>query len=255
MEVADNKEVKSKKQTFLERFKAKHPEIDPNDEEGLYGGIDGDYTNSEKMEGDRKKISDLFSSDPKSAAFFTHWVKGEDPLLGLVKHFGADAIKEVLDDPKKAEEMTKANQDYLDRVTSSKKLEETYKKNLLKTNEEIDKAEQEKGYTEDQIEEAVQTITQVMEDCIMGKISVETIEMVLKAKNHDQDVDEAAKEAEVKAKNDKIDRLELKKPDLPTLSGKSNPVKAKKKMPDVGVLANYQNNESMWKGLKRFDNK
>jgi hypothetical protein len=81
----------------------------------------------------------------------------------------------------------------------------------------------------------------------MGKFSAETLRMIVKAQNHDQDVATAAEEAEIRGRNTKIDEKlrQAKKGDgTPQLAGANAP--AQPKRPDLGALDNFGDGTSIW---------
>lgn len=98
----NNTEVKSNRERYTERLKAKYPDREFADDEALFGQINNDYDGYDKeLSGYKereKALSDLFASNPQSAAFLTDWRKGEDPIIGMVRKFGDD-FKAALEDP------------------------------------------------------------------------------------------------------------------------------------------------------------
>lgn len=97
-------EVKSNRDRYSERLKAKYPDKEFADDEALFGQINDDYDGYEKELGTyrerEKALSDLFASNPRSASFLTDWRNGEDPIVGLVRKFGDD-FKAALEDPER----------------------------------------------------------------------------------------------------------------------------------------------------------
>ena len=72
-----NTTIKSNRERYEERVKSKYPDREFADEEALWGQVNDDYDGYDKEIAsyrDREKaLSDLFTSDPRSAAFLTHW--------------------------------------------------------------------------------------------------------------------------------------------------------------------------------------
>ena len=81
----NNTEVKSNRERYTERLKAKYPDREFADDEALFGQINDDYDGYDKeLSGYKereKALSDLFAGNPQSAAFLTDWRKGEDPMI------------------------------------------------------------------------------------------------------------------------------------------------------------------------------
>lgn len=256
MDKPKNQEVKTKKQLFSERLSGKYPDRDFTDEEIMYGQINDDYDSYEKeLDGYRQRESDLtgmFSSDPRSAVFLTNWRKGEDPVVQFVRQFGSE-IKDAIDDPEKLDAIASANKEYAERVAKEKELEEAYKQNLETSMADLSRMQEERGLTDEQIESAMQFVSTIANDYVMGKITPATMELAFKAMNYDTDVAEASEEGEIKGRNTKIEeRLKKEKSGdgMPAdMSGRNN---SQKKAPKpMGVLDEITG-DSIWdRGKKK----
>lgn len=233
MENNDNSQVKSKRDLLTERLRAKYPDKDFSDDEAFYGQISDDFDNlGKELDGYKqreKAFSDMFTSDPRSAAFVTSWRKGEDPTIGLIRRFGPD-IKEAIDNPDMQEEIAKANKEYVDRVTKSKSMEDEYNKNIANTLSYLEELSKDGQMKESDIDDAMELLIQIVHDGIVGKFSPETIDMAIKALHHDSDVEEAGHEGEVRGRNTKIDEklAHSKKGDgIPAIGGRNNTSKSR----------------------------
>lgn len=205
--MAENKEVRSRRDQQVERLRKKYPEKKFEDDEEIYGQISDDYDQYEQeLEGYRgreKSLSDMFAADPRSAQFLTDMHNGRDPVVGLVRNFGVE-IKDVLDDPKMQDKIAEANKEYVERVARSKKLDEEYDKNMDATLETLRQFQSERGMSDEEIDKVVDLLLGVVRDGVMGKFSRETLDMACKALNHDADVAAAGEEGEVAGRNAKI---------------------------------------------------
>ena len=71
MEDPKNEQVKSKRDSFLERLKGKYPDKQFVDEEEIYGAINDVYDNYDnelkRLKDDESKIMEMFSADPRTA--------------------------------------------------------------------------------------------------------------------------------------------------------------------------------------------
>lgn len=224
----DNQRVTSRKNKMLERLRTKYPDMDIADEEAVYGRISDDYDDYDQKMGKYKeseeKLAKLFGSDPRSARFLASWSKGGDPVVMLVKEFGKD-ILEGLEDPEKINEIAAANKEYVDRIAKDKQYEEEYNKNIEESIKGFSELQEEKGYTDDQIDEASKAFIKIAADAIKGIISKESLEMVMKALNYDEDLEDAARRGEIKGRNTKIEEnlRKMNKGDGTThMAGKNN---------------------------------
>ena len=205
--MADNNEVKSRRDQHLERLRNKYPEKKFEDDEEIYGQISDDYDQYEqelKTYQDRdNSLADMLATDPRSAQFLTDMHNGRDPVIGLVRNFGIE-IKDVLDDPEMQDKIAEANKEYVERVANSKKLDEEYDKNMDATLETLRQFQAERGMSDEQIDQVVDFLLGVVRDGVMGKFSTETLDMACKALNYDADVAAAGEEGEVAGRNAKI---------------------------------------------------
>lgn len=208
--MAENNVITSKRDAHLERMRAKYPDKKFEDDEEIYGQISDDYDQYEQsiqeLEGykiNEKAISDMLSADPRSAQFLADMHNGKDPILSLVNQFGLH-IKDILDDPEMQEAIAEENKQYVERVAKSKALDEEYEKNLETSLETLRQFQEERGMSDEQIDEVGAFAINMINDGVMGKFSRETLEMIVKALNYDGDVDSAIKEGRVAGRNDKI---------------------------------------------------
>lgn len=228
MKVSENEQGKSKKDLLRERFQSKYPEENFDDEEAYYGKILNDFTDADdkikKYQEDEKKISDMFSADPRSASVWAAWEKGEHPYVALVRIMGKDGLEAIVNDESMLEQLTQANEDYLKRVAEENKLRDEYEHNLEETLKTVDEKQEADGLSDEKMDEALNFLVGIVRDGLMGKFSADNIDMALKAINHDADVQEAAEEGEVKGRNTKIEeklRTQKESDGLPGLSGKN----------------------------------
>lgn len=205
--MADNEQFKTKREAQIERLRNKYPDKKFEDDDEIYGQIYDDYDQYDRELGeyrDREKtLSDMFSADPRSAQFLSDMHKGEDPVLGLVRNFGVE-IKDVLDNPEMQDKIAEANREYVERVAKSKELDEEYERNMAVTLETLRRYQQEHGMTDEQIDAVIDALLRIVRDGVMGKFDVDTLDMMVKAIDHDADVDIAAEEGRIAGRNDKI---------------------------------------------------
>lgn len=227
--MAEEKQVKSRRDQFGERLKKKYPDREYADDEALFGQINDDYDEYDSQLSGYKeresKLTDMFTKDPQSAQFITDMAQGKDPWVSLISRIGIDGVKDMLDDPSKMDEFAKSNKEYVDRMSKQKGLEEEWEKNMKTTLSMLEQKQQELGLTYEQIDAAADWIKEVTNDAVIGIIKPETIDMALKAINHDADIAAASEEGEIRGKNSKVE-AQLRKPKrgdgTPTLAGANN---------------------------------
>lgn len=258
--MTENATVKSNREKFTERIKNRYPDREFDDDEALFGQSNEDYDNYDKeisgYKEREKSFSDLFTSDPRSAAFLTNWRKGGNPAIELVRMFGDDFVEE-LKDPAKQEELAEASKDFAERIAKEKDFEEQYQVNINETLATLATIQEEEGKSDDEIDQAMEFLVNIMKDGILGKFSRESISMAFKALNHDANVEEAAHEGEVKGRNAKIEeklRKGSRGDGTANLDGKNGGGNGSpRQLPELGAIERYNGNKSIFErgGEKR----
>ena len=224
MEEVVNQDNRSKRELLMERLAKKYPDKDFSDDESLFGQISDDYDASdEELNGYKEregKFADLLTSDPRSASFLVDWKEGKNPLIALIERFGEEDFRDALDDPALREQLSEANQKFIERVAKEKELEEEYNSNITETLDYLDKLQEEDGLSDEEIAETVQFLANIVKDGIVGKFTPESIEMARKALHHDENVAVASEEGEVRGRNAKIEE-KLQGTDCRTLTART----------------------------------
>lgn len=265
MEQAQAQAVTSNKEKYLKRLKDKFPDKEFTDEEALYGQINDDYDDYDKQlngyKEREKSLTDLFESNPPAAAFIANWKNsGKDPFILLVEQFGDEFVKN-LDTPEGKEALAAANKEYADRVTENEKYEKEYQTNIAETIDNITKMQEEEKLSDDDVDRAMAFLIGIMRDGIVGKFAPESIKMALKAINHDADVAEADREAEVRGKNAKIEeklRKSARGDGTANLDGKNGGQGTPRERPELGALDRFGSGvQNIWErgGEKRIAQK
>lgn len=242
--MSENKQVKTNRERYNERLKAKYPDKEFADDEAVFGQINEDYEHYDQelagYQEREKSLSDLFSSNPRSAAFLTDWRKGEDPIVGMIRKYGDD-FKSALDDPEKQEALAAASKEYAERIAQEKDFEEQYQKNISESLTTIENLQKEEGIDDTEIDNIMEFLIGIMKDAILGKFSKESVLMARNALNHDADVAIANHEGEVRGKNTKIKenlRKSKQSDGMPVLNGQNGGVSERRKPKTMFDLAN-----------------
>lgn len=260
MAEVENQQVKTKREAMLERLKGRNPDIDLADDEAVYGAISDDYDNYDSelnsYKEREKAIIDMFDADPRSASFFSSWRNGDDPVMVLIRQFGTD-IKDIIDDPVRQEQIAAANEDFVKRVAKEKELDDLYQQNISQSLQTIDELQEKNNLTDEQVDEAMTLILKIVYDAIIGKFTPETIDIAMKAINHDLDVANAEHVGEVRGKNAKIDerlRKMGKGDGISALGGKNGGGGSPRRQRNMGALDNFgEGAQTIWErgGEKR----
>lgn len=250
--MAVNKEVKkSNRELMLDRLRNKHPEGQYDDDEAVYSQINGDYdaydTELSGYKEREKKLSDLFSSDPRSASFLTRWASGQNPVIELVKTYGDDFV-DWMQDPEHQEEVAAATKEYAERIAKEDGYEAEWQKNIDESADNLEKLKEEDGLSDEEADEALKFLITIYSEGLLGKFSKESLRMALKAIHHDADVEDASNEGEVRGRNANIkSKLRKMKGDgVANLGGKNGGTGVPPRdLPELGAL-NNMGNASIW---------
>lgn len=240
------------RQRMLDRMGEKYPDRQFTDDEELFGQINDDYDNyDQELNGYKERegtFADMFTADPRSARLMMEWRNGGDPAVELVRIYGDD-ILEAVNDPDKQEEIKEANREFAERVAKEKDYEQQYEHNLQESLATLSDLQQSKGYSDEQIDSAMELIMQIAKDAMLGRFTPETLDMAFKALNYDGDVANAGFEGEVRGRNAKVDtqlKLRGRGDGTPQLDG-SNNRPAPRNLPDMGALERFDGtSKNIW---------
>ncbi len=197
----------SKRDRHIGRLRERYPDKKFEDDEEIYGQIGEDYDNYENeiagYKESEKKMSDMFSADPRSAQFLAEWSRGENPFLSLLKYFGPD-IKEVLEDEGKMKEVSEAWAKDQERIAKSKQLDDEYAKNMEASLQAMDEFKQERGLSDEQCDEMIVALFKIVQNGVIGIFDKSCFEFALNSINHDSDVATAQEEGVVAGKNQRV---------------------------------------------------
>ena len=219
----------TKREMTIARLLRLHPDGKWDDDEALYSQIGDDYDAYDRRirgyQDNEKKMTDLFVKDPKSAQFLVDMANGKDPWLAVINRLGIEGITDLINDPEKQEAYAEANKKYVERLAKERELETTYDRNIDGSIVTIDRMQKARGLTDEQMDAAFNLVYRIANEAILGKYTEETMDLALKAVNHDADVTNAAEEARVRGRNERIEER-LRKPragdGTPQLGGSHN---------------------------------
>lgn len=223
MATTDNQTFGPNKQKFRDNFASNYPDIDMEDEEAYFGALNDENEknsqNSQRLkeyEDSEKRLGEAFDTDPRTAGLFLELTKeGGKPLDYLIEHYGSD-FANLINDPENdefREKLAKKQQEELKRIADSEQLEKESADNLETSLDALTEAGQELGLSDEQLAEVFTKFMDFTEDLIKDKVSKEWWLIIAKGLSHDDDVEKASFEGEVKGKNAKIkEKLDREKP-------------------------------------------
>ncbi|MBD5252730.1 MAG: hypothetical protein HDS51_00660 [Barnesiella sp.] len=227
--MTESQTVKSKRAQVSDRLQKKYPDREWADDEALFGQINDDYDEYENTLKEKtaaeERLGGMFSQYPQSARFITDMANGVNPWVAMVEELGMDGITDIFENPEYKEELARAQEEHMKRLTKSHELEEEYSKNLDESLNVMKGAQEELGLSDEQIDSAVDLLMEIANDAIVGKFSRNSLELALKALNHDADIESARAEGRVGGLNEKIEaklRKSRSGDGVPALAGSHN---------------------------------
>ena len=223
---------KSKKDTFRERFSKRYPEVNLEDEESYYDGVNRMFDEYEGYEGNSKKMRERMSKSPAFAEMIIDSQKQDDfdPVVWMVENKGLD-LKALGEDPEYSKRLASAHELYLKKLAKADEIEKQMQENMPASVDAIRAKAQEMGLTDEQAEETIGRMYQVMDDLIVGKIDPSLFEMMAKGMNYDTAVAEAKDEGVAQGLSAKVeDKLRNLNSSQPKPRGQQSAVTERKEV-------------------------
>lgn len=211
--------VKSGKDTFMERFGKRFPDVQADDEEAYYGALNGEFDRIDKSDAAQKELGEVLAHDPRSAGFLMVMKNGGNPVEYLIEQYG-DEFRQALNDEDKAKEFSAAFAKYADRQADSERLRAEAESNMQKMVDALDEAQKDGSFTDEDAVKAFEYLYAdggLFERILVNDVRKEDWMMLMKADNYDRmkqegevRAEEARHEGEVAGRNANID-LQKKK--------------------------------------------
>lgn len=217
----------SKRDQWNSRYKQRFaPGAETVDYEGdeYYDNLTKMADEYDRMEGNERQMNDLLAANPSFEGMIRDAKEGKSFFSSLVERVGVDRLKEALEDPAVAEEVSKADDAFKQRVMQESEDEAASQRNMEETTANLQQYAQEHNLTDEQVNQVIIDCTDFAKDVFSGLFRPELIDMVFKARNYDNDVQAAEETGRVQGRNENIQaQLERSsdQPDLPPNIGQS----------------------------------
>jgi hypothetical protein len=137
------------------------------------------------------------------AGLFSDVINGTSPEIAFIQRFG-EGVLAAKDDPDMAEEFVKAQQVYMDKLSSSKKIEQEQEENMNNSLQVLQSFIQDKGMSDEEGEGFFDKIIKAVDDVFMSRWTPELLEIFYKGLNYETDVKDAIEMGRVEGRNEKI---------------------------------------------------
>lgn len=198
--------LKSKKDTFRERFASRYPSLNMDDEEEYYGRMGQLLDEFEGYEGNSRKMRESMSKSPVFAELMVAARDQDDfdPIVWMVQNKGLD-LQALANDPEYSGKLADAHNSYLEKLAKQDEIEKQMAENMPASVEAVRAKAAEMGLSEQQAEEVIGNLYKIMDDLIVGKIDPAYFEMVAKGMNYNSAVETAREEGVATGLNTKVE--------------------------------------------------
>lgn len=246
--------AKSKRDTYLEGFRKKHPDWQDDDEEGFYGALaDDDAAREEEMNGYKSReeeLSTALSGSPLNSALFLDAVNGKPIPLSILERY-PDEVKAWMDDPENKDAIEQAFQGLADRMAKNKELDAEAEKNLEETNAMIDQMISDGELaSEDEANACVELLGKIAVGMTVNHLEKDWLIAAKKALNHDADVEKARTEGEIEGRNAKIEAKRTSATKGAANHANLGTSNAGQRLSARETNAATSNQKGMWDGMK-----
>lgn len=221
-------QAETARQKAMRRARDRKPdrEFADDDDEALYGAMmDDSDEDARELEGLRKRRDDMnqfLKTDGRSAEFLSTWNRTGSPTPALVRQYGKDVVAD-LTNPEIQDAIETENQEYLKRMAENEELDRLYDENVVASREIVNKLKESGQYSEEDVDKAVESLTQKFLDWLVGKVSEEAIVAEIKASGYDAATEQAMRNGRVQGRNENIkkefDRRARRGDGVPSLEG------------------------------------
>lgn len=216
--MAENAQTaKSKRDTFRESHAKRHPELNMDDEEAMYGSIAEDYGNydnqiaeltesNNKYKKDQDDFIAAMASGEDNGAYIDGMMNGRDMWDTAIGIHGYDGLLEYLNNPETREKYKNAEERHKKQIEDNKAFKKEREANAAKTDEEISAAIEAGEFTEQDYNDAIDGLLDIADGISLNVVKPEWVKMWISAKNHDNDVDAAREEGRMDGLNQGIEK-------------------------------------------------
>lgn len=186
------------------RMRARHADASYDTDDDLYDALYADMDDSDHLRQREQEFTDILGANPQAGEFFAAVSEGKSPVAMLVESMGTQAVKDYLDSKDNAEELARAQQQYLSQVKKGEDFRQQYEENVKKSLAADDAAVKDGTLTEDDIDRAHASLEKKVSNYILGLWTTDDLLSELRSLDHDKDVNDARQQGEIRGRNQQI---------------------------------------------------
>lgn len=233
------KKMSTEKKPWRDKIKEYRPEKEYADDDS-YGEaasemIDelSEYKN-QNSEANRKLV-EMLEAEPAVADFLADIIKGASIPVALSRNFDMESLTPQEGEPD-YEEWDKSKQERISNHETRRKSEQELTANKVESSKAFEAFKAKRNWTDEQLDEFVDKIDAILGDIYKGKVTVEFLESIEVAMNHDSELEATKQAALIEGKNMAIEPKKNIKPKgdgLPKLGSVGDMPEEDKKTPDI----------------------
>jgi hypothetical protein len=252
----EKKEPEVKKHRYHERLAKEYPDRKLETDED-YENTHEEYVKN--LEGYRErgtvanqKLIALFEAEPQIADVVSAMINGATMRSALARHMDLKDLVPEEGDPDYSD-YEKNNKDRLARLEKVDQFNREFNENVNFSTKAIEEFTEENNLKPEEAEKFLTDFDNILKEIYRGKITKETLTKIMRAVKHDEAVQAAKEEGEIKGKNEaiKAEKEKEKKPDdgIPALKKTGDTIEEKEKKPEQAVII-----DRIIQGAKRRSN-
>lgn len=208
---------KSKRDTFMEKYRERHPELQGDNEDELFGSLDADFDNfgneinelrnsNDKYKKDQDDFLRTLASNKDNARYLEGMMNGADLLETAIGIHGYDGLLDYLQSEEAREKYKEADAKHKEELSKNEELDKECLANAEQTEKDLQQAIADGRFTEEEYQQALDELFNIADGLELNVCKPEWIEMILAAKNRDRDVEQAREEGRKAGKNEGLEQ-------------------------------------------------
>lgn len=208
----------SARERYRSRYSAAHPDLNLDDEDAFYGQANQNLDELENLRESNRQLGETFDRVPLLAGLLTAAKEGQNPWAYMVENVGPDMdIRELANNPDFVKTMGEAVTKFQERQDAIKAKQEEIGKNAVKSLQTLKELQQEMGLSDEacikmandffgEFDENGNPVGKdsFMQNAANGIVTKGMWESLIKGRNYDGDVADAAEKARTTALNERI---------------------------------------------------
>jgi len=199
-QVDENITPKTNKEKFQERMALDHPDMD---EEAQYGEHLNHMDEMGRASTAHKELNEKLNKYPKAALMLGDIMNGTHPAVAQNRYYDKGDL-EIGEDDENYPAFIEAEKQRIADGEQSAKMQAEYEQNLLNSQDVIEKFSKDKGMSEDEFNDFIESALEFINDLLSGNLNENLLNNVWKIRNYESDIESSKEQGRVMERNTKI---------------------------------------------------